>query len=396
MKHELLYQTQADFAAAQGNSGNVTSITPGVAYVVETNGVVGYNKRWDTLLIEYQVDDVSSPTKIYNSASVKNNLKEIIVDKTHIPASAVTNTYQFSGAGKYRIMFRYTSLTEIPVSAFTACSTIIDFKLPKTVTTIQSYAFANCSKLGPKLEIKEHITTLNRNAFSGCRSIKTLVIPSTATTLASYVFDGCRGLHDVFVNSNVLAGVFSRSGDGFGVLHVGGNLTRPSASATDNVGCDYNKVIIDGDLSNAGSYHYSTSDNMEVLKIGGNYSHTAGNPPFLYTYNSATYRDGQAHLTFIEVMGTITGALNPNYNGASTIGANWILHLGYDDIAGTPADATVTGGNGRRLYKIYVGDGSSEEHDQEVLNKYLADSNWSSYASKLDLWYNYHGEYREE
>ena len=395
MKHELQYQTQEQFTTEQGNSGNVTSVTPGVASILET-GKVAFNYNLINLLITYNVTDVSSATKIYNSGSVKTNLKEIIVDKTHIKASNVSNTYQFSGAGKHRIMFRYSSLREIPVSAFTGCDTIVDIKFPKTVVTIQSYAFSDCSKLGPKLEIKEHITTLNKNAFSGCRDIKTLVIPSTATTLGSYVFDGCRGLHDVFVNSNILAGVFSRSGDGFGVLHVGGNLTRPSASATDNVGCNYNKVIIDGNLSNAGSYHYSTSDNMEVLKIGGNYSHTAGNPPFLYTYNNATYRDGQAHLTFIEVMGTITGALNPNYNGSSTIGANWILHLGYDDVAGTPADATVNGGNGRRLYKIYVGDGSSEEHDQEVLNKYLANESWSAYASKLDLWYNYHGEYREE
>ena len=34
MKHELLYETQSDFTAAQGNSGNVTSVTPGVAYIL--------------------------------------------------------------------------------------------------------------------------------------------------------------------------------------------------------------------------------------------------------------------------------------------------------------------------------------------------------------------------
>lgn len=46
--------------------------------------------------------------------------------------------------------------------------------------------------------------------------------------------------------------------------------------------------------------------------------------------------------------------------------------------------------------KIYVGDGSSQAHDQEVLNAYLQDSTWAAYSNKLDLWYNYHGEYRQE
>jgi hypothetical protein len=396
MKHELFYETQELFNQAQGNSGNVTSITPGVASIVEGGGAVAFNHKIVNLLVVYDVDDISEPTKIYHSSNVKTNLLEIVVDKTSIKATSVTNTYQFTRTGKHRILFRYTSLSEIPVSAFTSCSTIISFKLPKQTTKIQNYAFSGCIKIGPNLKIQDFVTNIGQYAFNSCTGIRKLDVPCSSTTIENRGFYQCRYLHEVFVNTDVLAGVFSRTGDGFGTLHVGGSLTRPVGSATDNVGCDYNKIIIDGDLSNAGSYHYSTSDNMEVLKVGGNYSHTAGNPPFLYTYNQAQYRDGQSHLTFIEVMGTITGLVNPNYNGASTIGANWILHLGYDGIAGTPNDATVTGGNGRRLYKVYVGDGSSEEHDQEILNQYLADDAWSAYASKLDIWYNYHGEYRQE
>lgn len=39
--------------------------------------------------------------------------------------------------------------------------------------------------------------------------------------------------------------------------------------------------------------------------------------------------------------------------------------------------------------KIYVGDGSSATHDDAILADYLADTNWATYSSKLDTWYNY-------
>lgn len=40
-------------------------------------------------------------------------------------------------------------------------------------------------------------------------------------------------------------------------------------------------------------------------------------------------------------------------------------------------------------YKIYVGDGSSAAHDDAILADYLADTNWATYSSRLDTWYNY-------
>ena len=45
MKHELLYETQAQFNTAQGNSGNVTSVTPGVAYIKETGSIPHFNNK---------------------------------------------------------------------------------------------------------------------------------------------------------------------------------------------------------------------------------------------------------------------------------------------------------------------------------------------------------------
>ena len=352
MKHELFYETQAAFNAAQGNSGNVTSITPGVAYVLETNGVVGYNKRWDTLMIEYQVDDVSSPTKIYNSASVKNNLKEIIVDKTHIPASAVTDTYQFSSPGLHRIRFRYSSITIIPDSAFANCVNITRvLKIPKTVIEIDGFAFGGCSNL---VEFSYTTPTFYRaNVFAECRNIKSI----------SVVFDG--GMYSY--------GVFNRSGGPGTTSTLSVKGVWGFAQGQGGTGDPYmyhKHIFIDGDITKlVGGYAKETT----TLKITGNCSAS----------NDVYGIIGPSLPEFIEILGNITST-GKLFRGG-------ILHLGYGEkISANPATIGIGA-----VSKVYVGDGSSQEHDQQILDAYLADENWTPYTSKLDLWYNYNGQYKE-
>ena len=126
-----------------------------------------------------------------------------------------------------------------------------------------------------------------------------------------------------------------------------------------------------------------------TIRIKGNFSSNHRNGiNYCYTNESI--------LRFLE----LGGQFIQNTSDAILLGGSPIhlangclLHLGYDGIACTPAQCTASSS---RLAKIYVGDGSSQAHDQAILDQYLADENWTPYASKLDLWYNYHGEYRQE
>ena len=129
----------------------------------------------------------------------------------------------------------------------------------------------------------------------------------------------------------------------------------------------------------------SAGYNCIVAKVSGNISASKPNNYF---------HDGTNRLKFFELMGTI----NETFAGVATSNetlnsSGCIYHLGYNGIACTPTQANA-GYN--RLITIYVGDGSSEEADRAVLNQYLANSDWTQYAGKLDIWYNYQGEYRQE
>lgn len=202
MKHELLYETQAQFTAAQGNSGNVTSVTPGVAYIVETGTVPHFNKTYDDMVITYEVRDISSPVKLFHVDGVKTNLKQVFIDKTEVPVSSLTNTYQFETTGLHAVRYRYSTLTTTPTSAFTQCTEIRYAKLPDSITWIGNNLFYGCTSLEtfttpPNLHIFTNYT------FYGCSNLKELHISTyvNITDNRMYVFTGCSKLKHVYYTS---------------------------------------------------------------------------------------------------------------------------------------------------------------------------------------------------
>ena len=387
MKNELLYENQTDFTDAQGNSGNVTSITPGVAYVIEEDKT-GFNKTYDDLIVTYKVTDTSTAIKIYNTNSVKTNLKEVIVGKQSVPVSSLTSTYRFQKTGITKVIYRYSSLSQIPDSAFTGCVNISIVKIPESVTRICQHAFNGCSGL-KRVKFPSKLERLDGNAFINCTSLYgTVTVPSTVTTVGTFAFGYCSGITDLIFESTATIPnlAFSWSGKAsLGTLYIGGSVGAPDYNGGHPA--RYKKVIIKGSV-NAGDqgrqYISSSTSKVQEIRVGGdmNGTHTAQN----------IVLGSGACVKFCELMGKFTGQIKfvQNNNTLSSSGA--IMHLGNTEIAGTP---TLAQASLARLRKIYVGPGESQEGDQEVLDKYLANSAWASYSSKLDLWYNYTGEYKE-
>ena len=204
----------------------------------------------------------------------------------------------------------------------------------------------------------------------------------------------------------------------FANLKSGANVTAKTTSGiyhsvlgsnSDNL---YNAVSLTGtSVNRSGTQHvfinyftlngsYSSSNNPSqggisygyscvVAKVSGNISASSPN-------NYFHSRHGTIRLKFFEVMGTI----NETFAGVSSDNeslnsSGCIYHFGYNGVACTSTQANI---DYNRLITIYVGDGSSESHDLEILELYRQDEDWKPYveSGKVDIWYNYHGEYREE
>ena len=69
--------------------------------------------------------------------------------------------------------------------------------IPNSVTSIEGYAFYDCTGL-TSLTIPASVTTIGDEAFSYCYNLTSISIPSSVTSIGWYAFDGCTGLTDIY------------------------------------------------------------------------------------------------------------------------------------------------------------------------------------------------------
>lgn len=82
-------------------------------------------------------------------------------------------------------------------------------KIPETVTSIDSYAFYNCSGLS-SIDIPESVTSIGGYAFFLCSGLKSITIPKNVTSIGAYAFGKCYQLESIQFNAENCTGLSSR------------------------------------------------------------------------------------------------------------------------------------------------------------------------------------------
>ena len=115
-----------------------------------------------------------------------------------------------------------SSITEIPMNAFSNCTSLKTVKLPPTVTKIADDAFADCKKLEEIQGLSNcKISEIGTDAFAGCYNLKTFDIssatitslpdticsnmyaltsihlPKTLTSIGTSALEGCKKLEEI-------------------------------------------------------------------------------------------------------------------------------------------------------------------------------------------------------
>ena len=210
------------------------------------------------------------------------------------------------------------------------------------------------------------MTTFGANVFREANALSSVTIHNDNFTLSP----------QNFVNVNN-----SKCGSGTGKLYMSGNYEFNTTYSWD---IRFKEVEIGGNLTvstTATTRDVFNKSCTEILRVGGDIIAQR----FLFNTGGA--------LKFFECNGqVITGVTNGILLSTTN---NIIVHLGYNGICCPPsylATAAIING---KITTIYVGDGSSQDGDQAILDLYLADTDWANYSDKLDLWYNYSGEYKQ-
>ena len=93
-------------------------------------------------------------------------------------------------------------VTAIGSQAFVRKNTLVNVKLPDTITEIASMAFAQCENL-KTINMPESLKTIGGTAFGSCSSLEAIEIPDGTTSIGNGAFSTCTALASVTIPETV-------------------------------------------------------------------------------------------------------------------------------------------------------------------------------------------------
>ena len=135
----------------------------------------------DGTLTEITAEDLAGATKIIRSAFSYNPIISVT-----IPNSVTSiEDYAFGNCTSLSNITIPNSVTSIGESAFSGCTSLISVTIPNGVTSMGDSLFANCYSL-TSVTIPDSVTMIGSSTFSYCKALTSITIPSAVTRIGSF------------------------------------------------------------------------------------------------------------------------------------------------------------------------------------------------------------------
>jgi hypothetical protein len=93
-----------------------------------------------------------------------------------------------------------SSVTLIGEAAFRGCASLTNIVIPESVTSIGFRAFVSCTSLASvTFESNTSLTSIGRTAFNSCTSLTSIAIPESVMSIGDQAFGGCTSLTTAFL-----------------------------------------------------------------------------------------------------------------------------------------------------------------------------------------------------
>ena len=187
-KTEMLFPNDmpAEIASISGGGGATTE--PYVVYGRDESGAVTTAKL-------YNFTEIST-------SMFRDNTTLTTIDLSGSPNITSIGDYAFSGCTALPSFTIPKTVTSLGKYAFNGCKALTEIEIPSSVTTLGSYAFAS-SGLN-KIVIPDHITTLGSGGtFNKCTDLYSVTIGSGLTSIPSETFQGCTKLVEIYNRSSI-------------------------------------------------------------------------------------------------------------------------------------------------------------------------------------------------
>lgn len=140
------------------------------------------------------IEKVELPEGLVNISGFEQctNLKEV-----NIPKSVISiDSYAFKDCRKLANVNLPKEIKEIGDFAFFNCRSLKQIHVPDSVTLIEQGAFGKCIKL-EKVKLSKSLSFIDWETFKGCKKLKSINIPNGIKVIEDEAFSGCKSLEKV-------------------------------------------------------------------------------------------------------------------------------------------------------------------------------------------------------
>jgi hypothetical protein len=115
------------------------------------------------------------------------------------------SSYAFADCSKLTSAAIPASVTDIGVAAFRSCSGLASVGIPEGVRRIGNSAFFGCSKLTAVDISKTAVASIGYDVFCACSNMESVALPEGLVAVGEGAFESCRKLTAVIVPSSVVS-----------------------------------------------------------------------------------------------------------------------------------------------------------------------------------------------
>ena len=163
----------------------------------------------------------------------------------------------FDAANNAVIDISATQIETIPEYAFANQPTLHEITAPKTLKTIEPYAFANSENLDTVNFLGESLESIGKGAFEGCRTLHVINIPEGVKVIEEDTFSGCGNLGIIVLPESL--------------EEIGANAFKDCVTIHEMVIPEGVKKIDPTSFSGAKIDNIDTSKNAVLAKMFGRY-----------------------------------------------------------------------------------------------------------------------------
>lgn len=215
---------------------------------------------------EYEVDGKKATITKYNGNKATVTIPTKLGGKSVVKIGRTA----FEGNKDIEVVKISKTITEIGWSAFAKCSNLtkVVFNKKCKLKKIDDSAFSDCYSL-VNIKLPTSVTEIGGSVFSYCKSLKSITIPAKATTLGDSMFYNCESLESVTVKAKItkLPDSFFWGCKYLDKYSIPDTITELGASCFG--GCtQLLEITVPASCEKVGSHAFSFCTNLEKIDFG--------------------------------------------------------------------------------------------------------------------------------